>query len=146
VTTGDEHDGPAAVRDAVERYLGALNAHDPDATAACVAVDFFNEHTSALGTSVRGREAYRGRLNEFFGRFRELHYDIEDCIVDGDRAAVPYRMTFTVTEDGHTAPVAIRGMFRFRVAGGEIIHRTDYWDSGEFTRQTARPHETERTS
>lgn len=145
MTTGDERNDAAAVRASVERYLCALNAHDPDATAACVAVDFFNEHTSALGTSVRGRDAYRTRLKEFFGRFRELHYDVEDWIVDGDRVAVPYRMTFTIVETGRPSPVAIRGMFRFRVVDGEITHRTDYWDSGDYSRQTERPQETERT-
>lgn len=118
-------------RETISRYLDALNAHDADAAASCVAPDFWNEHTSALGTSVRGRDAYRARLPEFLSRFRELRYEPEDWIVDGDRAAVPYRMTCSY--DGR--PVTIRGVFRFRVRDGLIVHRVDYWDGNEFMRQ-----------
>lgn len=120
-------------RDVVARYLDAINAHDAAAAVACVADDFFNEHTSAIGTSVRGRAAYAERLPKFLAQFDGLHYDVEDWIVDGDgaRLAVPYTMTCTV--EGR--PIKIRGMFRFRVAGGAIVHRVDYWDGNEFERQ-----------
>ena len=123
--------GGGHTRAVVKRYLAALNHHDADAAAECVSEDFFNEHTSAAGTSVRGRSAYRERLPQFLARFRDLHYDIEEMIVDADRAAVPYTMTCTV--DDH--PVQIRGMFRFRVADNLIAHRVDYWDGSEFDRQ-----------
>jgi len=127
-----------STRETISRYLDALNAHDPDAAAACVAPDFWNEHTSALGTSLRGRDAYRARLADFLAQFRDLRYDPEDWIVDGDRAAVPYRMTCTYVDDNGTpSPVTIRGMFRFRVADGLVVHRVDYWDGNEFMRQVA---------
>jgi ketosteroid isomerase-like protein len=114
-----------------------LNAHDPDAAAACVSDDFVNEHTSALGTTVRGRAAYRERLPEFLARFAGLHYEAEDWIVDGDRVALPYRMTGRVAgPDGKQHDVTIRGMFRFRVEDGLVSHRVDYWDGMEFARQT----------
>jgi steroid delta-isomerase-like uncharacterized protein len=123
--------GSGEARVVVERYLAALNRHDVDAVADCVSEGFFNEHTSAAGTSVRGRAAYRARLPEFFERFRDLHYEVEDVIVEDNRLAVPYTMTCTV--DDH--PVQIRGMFRFRVDGALIAHRVDYWDGTEFERQ-----------
>jgi ketosteroid isomerase-like protein len=119
-------------RAAVERYLAALNAHDPDAAAAAVAEDFVNEHTSARGTSVHGREAYRARLGRFLHDFAGLHYELEDLIVDGARAAVPYTMTFRFGG----RPVRIRGMFRFTVRDGLVAHRVDYWDGEEFRHQT----------
>jgi steroid delta-isomerase-like uncharacterized protein len=118
-------------REVVARYLDALNRHDVEGAVACVSDDFFNEHTSAIGTSVRGRDAYAARLPQFLSSFRELHYDAEDWIADGDRVAVPYTMSGVV--DGH--PFSIRGMFRFRVAGGAIAHRVDYWDGKDFERQ-----------
>ncbi|MFC0862289.1 nuclear transport factor 2 family protein [Sphaerimonospora cavernae] len=120
-------------RQVVERYIQALNHHDPDAIAACVTPDFHNEHTSVAGTSLRGRDAYRERLPTFLGQFTDLRYEIEDLIVDGWRAAVPYRMSFH--HDGR--PVVIRGMFRFTVADGLIAHRVDYWDGADFARQTS---------
>jgi ketosteroid isomerase-like protein len=125
--------GPDLTLAAVERYITALNAGDADGIAACVDPDFHNEHTSAAGRSLRGREAYRTALRGFLGEFGNLRYEIEDLIIEGDRAAVAYRMTFRL----RGAPVEIRGMFRFRVVAGLIAHRVDYWDGAEFTRQTA---------
>lgn len=93
--------------------------------------DFHNEHTSVLGRSVVGREAYRERLHGFLAQFAGLRYEVEDVLVDGDRVAVPYTMRATVA----SRPIAIRGMFRFRVRDGLVAHRVDYWDSAEFTRQ-----------
>jgi ketosteroid isomerase-like protein len=118
-------------RAAVERYLGALNCGDPDRIAACVTEDFFNEHTSALGHSRRGRASYRERLPSFLAEFAGLHYAVEDTLVDGERAAVAYTMTCTY----HGAPVSVRGVFRFEVQDGLIAHRVDYWDSAAFTQQ-----------
>lgn len=115
-------------------YIAALNSADPDAIAGCVTDDFVNEHTSAVGHSLRGRAAYRERLPGFLGEMQGLHYEVEDLIVDGDRCAVPY--TMTATWCGH--PISIRGIFRIRVQDGLIAHRVDYWDSLEFMRQTGR--------
>lgn len=115
-------------------YLDALNRHDPDAVVACVTHDFVNEHTSGTGTSRYGRTEYRGALDGFLADFGELRYDVESAIVDGDRAAVPYRMSFILHTAGNR-PVSVRGVFVFVVVDGLIAHRTDYWDSGEVQRQ-----------
>ena len=116
---------------AIGRYLDALNAHDADAVAACVTEDFVNEHTSALGRSVTGRASYRAALTGFLADFADLRYEVEDLLVDGERAAVAYTMTFR--RGG--APERVRGVFRFRVAAdGLIAHRVDYWDSGQLSR------------
>ncbi|MFH9066741.1 nuclear transport factor 2 family protein [Streptomyces coeruleorubidus] len=123
-------------RAAVEAYLAALNAHDADAVAACVAEDFVNEHTSSTGQSRRGRAAYRTALTGFLENFVDLHYAPERLLVDGESAAVPYVMTFRMRSAGDR-PVRIRGVFVFTVAGGLIARRTDYWDSGEVQRQLA---------
>lgn len=129
----------SATRASVQRYLDALNAHDADAIAACVAEDFVNEHTSAMGHSRYGRAAYRAALDGFLAGFADLHYEVEELLADGDRAAVAYRMSFRSVSDGGT-PVVVRGVFRFHVGvDGLISHRVDYWDSGEVTRQLAAP-------
>ena len=123
---------------AVTTYLDALNRGDPDAIAACVTDDFWNEHTSTLGSTLRGRDAYRDRLPQFLGRFHGLHYDVEDLVIEGERATVRYRMTCRWADDaGGEHPVTIRGMFWFLVRAGQIAHRIDYWDGTEFTRQIA---------
>ncbi len=102
--------------------------------------DFFNEHTSSIGTSLRGRSAYRERLDGFLAQFHELRYEVEDVLVDGERAAVAYRMHFSWRgDDGVTRPITIRGIFRFHIVDGAIAHRVDYWDSADFTRQATAP-------
>lgn len=119
----------------VERYLDALNAHDAEAIVACVAEDFLNEHTATGGQNRHGRAEYRAALTGFLHDFRELTYRPEAVIADGDRVAVPYRMTFSHRPSAG-ARVDIRGVFVFRVdADGLIAHRLDYWDSAEATRQ-----------
>lgn len=123
-------------RAAVEAYLAALNAHDADAVAACVAEDFVNEHTSSMGQSRKGRAEYRAALTGFLEYFGDLRYVPESILVDGESAAVPYVMTFRMRSAGDR-PVRVRGVFVFTVADGLITRRTDYWDSGEVQRQLA---------
>lgn len=124
-----------ATRATVVAYVAALNARDPDRIAGCVAENFVNEHTSAMGHGLVGHAAYRARLPSFLADFADLRYELEQLIVDGERAAAPYRMSFRLLSAGGR-PVTVRGVFVFRVDdAGAIAHRTDYWDSGEFWRQ-----------
>ncbi|MEU9281092.1 nuclear transport factor 2 family protein [Streptomyces sp. NPDC048342] len=134
--SGADNGDDNATRAAVEAYLAALNAHDADAVAACVAEDFVNEHTSSTGQSRRGRAAYRAALTGFLAEFGDLRYVPERVLVDGARAAVPYVMTFRMRSAGDR-PVRIRGVFLFTVAKGLVTHRTDYWDGDEVRRQLA---------
>jgi predicted ester cyclase len=125
----------SSTRHAVLGYVAALNEHDADRIVAWVSGDFVNEHTSTMGHSRSGRTEYRAALPGFLADFDQLHYDIEDLIVEDERAAVAYRLSFRMVSAGGTK-VTIRGMFRFRVdSDGLIAHRVDYWDSGEVQRQ-----------
>ncbi|MFE5857865.1 ester cyclase [Streptomyces sp. NPDC056500] len=126
----------SVTRTAVARFVAALNSGDPDRIADLVTEDFHNEHTSSLGKSLHGRAAYRQRLAGFLEEFQDLRYETEDLLVDGDRAALAYRMTFVWTGASHRPEISVRGMFRFRVEDGKIAHRIDYWDSGTFHQQT----------
>ncbi len=117
-------------------YLDALNRHDPDSVAALVAEDFVNEHTSALGSSLVGRDAYRSRLPGFLDAFGDLRYDVEDVVTEGDRVVVAYTLRARCAgPDGVRRPVTVRGVFRFTVRDAAIAHRVDYWDSGVYLRQ-----------
>jgi steroid delta-isomerase-like uncharacterized protein len=119
----------------VRGFVAALNSHDRDAIAERVSADFVNEHTSTTGTSLVGRSAYRERLAGFLADFEDLHYEIEDVIVQEYRAAVAYTMSFRLVSAAGAA-VKVRGVFRFRVDDeGLIAHRVDYWDSGQVQRQ-----------
>jgi len=124
-------DAERSPRATVRAYLDALNRADADGIAACVSEDFINEHTSTLGETIIGREAYHKRVSQFLQTFAELRYEAEAMIVDGEDVAVPYRMSAL----WRGRPFKIRGMFRFQVQHGRIVHRVDYWDSADFTRQ-----------
>jgi ketosteroid isomerase-like protein len=126
-----------ATRRAVLAYVAALNAHDPDAVAACVTADFVNEHASSLGRGLVGREAYRARLPEFLREFAELRYEPQTVVVDGDLAAVFYRMTATwLGAPPARHAIDLPGVFKLVVRDGLIAHRTDHWDGLDFMRQT----------
>ena len=127
-------DGQRAPEAAVRAYLAALNAHDPDAVAALVSDDFFNEHTSVRGTSVRGRDAYRRRLDGFLADMADLHYEIEDLVAAGEKAVVAYRMSARWGEP-QRRPFTVRGVFWFETREGLITHRVDYRDGIDFEQQ-----------
>ncbi len=117
----------------VRSYLAAFEAGDPDAIAAHVSDDFFNEHTAALGSSCTGRDEYRRRLPGFLGSMPGLRYEVEDVVADGDRSVATYTLHAHVSD----RDVSVRGAMVFRVVDGLIVHRTDYWDSKVFLDQLA---------
>ncbi|HVX22653.1 MAG TPA: nuclear transport factor 2 family protein [Acidimicrobiales bacterium] len=128
----DDERAPASV---VRAYLAALTAHDPDAACELVTDDFFNEHTSVRGTSLRGRDAYRRRLDGFLADMADLAYEVEDVVAAGDKVAVAYRMSARWDHDGERRPFSIRGVFWFEVRDGRIAHRVDYRDGIDFEQQ-----------
>ncbi|TDC84359.1 nuclear transport factor 2 family protein [Actinomadura sp. 7K507] len=124
-------------RAAALRYLAALNRHDADAIAGCVAEGFVNEHAASMGRNVTGRAAYRERLEGFLADFAGLKYDMEDLVVRDVRAVLAYTMSFRLVSAGNV-PVRIRGVFRLWVdVDGLVARRVDYWDGDEVTRQLA---------
>lgn len=128
-------DGTPAPADVVRAYLEALNAHQPDRIAGLVSQDFFNEHPSVRGSSLRGRQAYRERLEAFLFEMADLHYDIERLAADGPVVVVAYRMSARWRHEGDFHPFAIRGTFWFDVREGQITHRVDYRDGVDFEQQ-----------
>jgi ketosteroid isomerase-like protein len=118
--------------DVALRYLGALSGDDPDAVAALVAVDFSNEHLSALGSNSLGRDEYRRRLPGFMADLAGRQYEIVDVVSSGDVVVVRYRLT--ATAEGTT--IDIPGMMWITVTDGEVTRRIDCWDSQTFLDQT----------
>lgn len=126
-----------ATRQVALAYVAALNAHDPDAVAACVTEDFVNEHASTMGRGVVGRAAYRERLPAFLADFEELRYEPQAVIAEGELAAVPYRLSGVwLGSPPARRPFKLAGVFRLRIRDGLIAERTDYWDSADFREQT----------
>jgi predicted ester cyclase len=120
----------SATERVVRSYLRA--GADADLIAGHVADGFINEHTAGLGTGCVGKAAYRDRLPGFLADMVDLHYEVEDLLIDGERAAAFY--TMTASWQGNV-PISIRGVQRFVVHDDLIRHRTDYWDSAVFLAQ-----------
>lgn len=125
------------------RYLAALSAGDVGGVLACVSADFHNEHTSALGRSSHGRTEYERRLPGFFAEFGDLTYEIIETSTESSsgpgttgRATVAIRYRMTAVVDGHF--VDVPGVMWFVVDDGEIVRRTDFWDSLTFLKQVDR--------
>ena len=105
-------------------------------SSSLVTDDFVNEHTSALGCvpSAAGTAAAAGFLVAFDG----LHYEVEDVLADGDRAAVAYRLAGRLRRDrtASAGPSASAASSASASPTGLIAHRVDYWDGLDFQRQT----------
>ncbi|MGH9087922.1 MAG: nuclear transport factor 2 family protein, partial [Acidimicrobiales bacterium] len=97
--------------DVVSAYLAALSAHEPDGVCALVTEDFFNEHTAVRGTSFRGRDSYRRRLEGFFQEMVDLHYAIERMVASDETVVVAYRMTARWRHEERLRPFDLRGVF-----------------------------------
>jgi ketosteroid isomerase-like protein len=123
----------ASSREVALAYVASFATGDADVIASHVSEDFWNEHTSALGRSSRGREEYRRRLPAFLAEFGGLRYDVDDVVAEDDRVVVAYTMLARWRD---THDIAIRGVFRLRIEDGLVTHRADYWDGTEFLRQT----------
>src|SRR5690606_4835874 len=105
-----------------------LGARDPDLIASHVTDDFVNEHVSERGDSLRGRAAYRNRLDSFLASFPELAYDVESLVADRDQVVVAYRMRALRADPDPSrqpCPIDVRGVFWFTVRAGAIAHRAD---------------------
>lgn len=120
---------PASV---ARSYLASFSSGNPQEIAAHVTHDFVNEHTSALGDSCAGRDEYLRRLPGFLGAFVGLTYEVEDVVTQDQRVFVSY--TMQAIADG--SPVNIRGVVRLIIRDGLVAHRTEYFDSLTFLRQT----------
>jgi ketosteroid isomerase-like protein len=112
-------------------YLESFTTGDVDLIVSHVASDFVNEHTSALGSSCKGKDVYRSRLPGFISSMPKLSYVIEQIMSEGHHVWAAYTLRTTVNKHD----IAIRGAMHFEVRDGLIVRRVDYWDSQIFKNQ-----------
>lgn len=123
-----------APREIALSYMASFASGDPDKIVSHLAEDFRNNQTGALGKSCTGREVYRERLVGFLDSFRNLRYQPEEVVAEGQRVAVTYRMR--AEADGK--PIDIPGVMMITVADGKITSRSDYWDGLSYLKQTGK--------
>jgi len=116
----------------VRSYFASFSDGVPVAIAGHVTDDFVNEHVAALGEGCVGRDAYFERLPTFLADMQALRYEIEDMVVEGERAMVTY--TLRARWRGERS-IVVRGAQRLVLREGLVAERTDYWDAADFLRQ-----------
>jgi uncharacterized protein len=118
-------------KDEVETVRGsyeALNRGDIDATMEVLAPDAeWHESTALPGAGTfRGREAVRRFLEEFLESWEELHQEVEEVVVEGDRAALMIHLTARGRESG--AEVDARYAHVWTVRDGTGVRVDAYYD------------------
>ena len=116
----------------VRSYLSAFASGDPAVVVGHVTEDFENIQVGLLGNGCSGADVYAKRLVGFLGAFTDLKYDIEELVVDGDKIAAAYKMTFT--DNGQS--MVIEGVMVITMRDGKIAIRKDYWDGLSHIKQT----------
>src|SRR5580658_6793967 len=82
----------------VDRYVAAFNSHDINAFRDVIA-DNYAQHNGRAGQGLAGTQA---TIRGYFETFPDMHTQLDDVIVGGDRVVA--RLTITAT---HSHPVQL---------------------------------------
>jgi hypothetical protein len=95
---------------------------------------------NGTGEDVRGLKDYKQYTNEAYNAFPDLHFTIDDLIVEGDKAVV--RFTMTGTHKGvimgispTNKKVTIWGIGIDRIVGGKVVESWERVDTLGLMRQ-----------
>jgi steroid delta-isomerase-like uncharacterized protein len=118
---------------------GAYNAHEPAEAGALYAPAA--THTDvALSRRATGAEDISRGLASFLRCFPDAHWDALEWIGDHGAAAMPYRLTGTLSAPmGPIEPAGqrldLRGVLVVHAGDGAITATEDYWDGATFREQ-----------
>jgi len=114
----------------LEKYVAAVNAHDPDAFAGIVAESYIQNS----GRNPNGLAAQIENFRGIFSRMPDVQARIEDRVISGDKVVA--RMTLSAT---HTQPLqgiaptgrrfGLRTIDIWRVENGKFA---EHWDVVDF--------------
>jgi predicted ester cyclase len=126
---------PSAAAALVDRYVTALNNHDVNGFVDVIA-DKYVQHNGRAGQGLAGTQA---TFRSYFDTFPDMHMQVEDTIVSGDKVVA--RVTLTAT---HTKPVQLgpgtplflptgkklawNDIEIWRVADGKFV---EHWDQSD---------------
>ena len=130
----------AATAKIAKAYFAAINAHDPDAAAACWAAG--GEDVLHGQRTFVAPEGIRAFVGELLGAIPDARLDIEDITTEADRCAIRYVLRGTFAGPGEWAGIAptgatleIPGTDVLRVADGLIVRNDAYVDGMTVARQ-----------
>lgn len=117
-----------------EWFERVWNQGDPSAIDELVAEDAkVHGLTSPDGAAVGGRTEFHRMFEAYRSAFPDIHFQVEDCVVDGDRLA--YRVHVRGTHRGPGLgieatglPIAIQGMGFVRLRDGKLVETWNMFD------------------
>jgi len=120
-------------------WIDGLNRGDVSAADAAFAPDCV-VHITGVAAPFRGVGAWKEFITGMLQAFPDLHFTIEDQLVQGDRAAFRWRATGTHTGPLGAAPptgkkVALDGLILDRIADGKVQERWEQWDQSVMLQQ-----------
>ena len=120
-------------------WIEGLNRGDVSAADAAFAADCV-VHITGVAAPVCGVGPWKDLMTGLLRAFPDLHFTIEDQLVQGDRVAFRWRATGTHTGPLGAArptgkPIALEGLIVDRVAGGKVQERWEQWDQSLMLQQ-----------
>jgi predicted ester cyclase len=122
-------------RTLVERYVAAFNNHDVSALADVIAEKYL-QHNGRAGQGLAGTQA---TIKSYFETFPDMHMQLEDTIISGDKVVARITLTATHTRSVQLGPGAL--VFQptgkklswgdidiWRVADGKFV---EHWDQSD---------------
>jgi steroid delta-isomerase-like uncharacterized protein len=97
-------------------------------------------HITGIAEPVRGVEAWKQVVAVFLTAFPDLHFTLDDQIVDGDRVATRWHARGTHTGPFGPMPptgrsIAIDGLLFDRVVDGKVAERWEQFDQSVMLQQ-----------
>ena len=120
-------------------WIDGLNRGDVSAADVAFAPDCV-VHITGVAEPFRGVGPWKELMAGFLLAFPDLHYTIEDQLVQGNHVAFRWSATGTHTGPLGAAPptgkpVALDGLIIDRVAGGRVQERWEQWDQSLMLQQ-----------
>lgn len=120
-------------------WVEGLNRGDVSAADVVFAPDCV-VHITGVAEPLRGLGAWKELVAGLLRAFPDLHFTIEDQIVQEDRVAFRWRATGTHTGPLGAAPptgkpIVIDGLAMDRMADGKVLERWEQWDQSIMLQQ-----------
>lgn len=120
--TTQEPESIQETKDAVMRYVDALNSHDLEAFAESVTDDVVAHGVLGVDGEIRGRDAYVEVIRELFEGYPDVEFEVTDVIAEGDMAAA--RWILRGTHEGSFGEIPATGN-RFEIDANALFRVED---------------------
>jgi predicted ester cyclase len=87
----------------------------------------------ARGKDLRGIKVYEQDMSELFSAFPDIHFTLDDMVVEGDKVAVRY--TWTGTDKATNKKVTMWGICIDRIAKHKLVEEWERYDTLGFMQQ-----------